>query len=207
MNAYILAGGRSTRMGRDKALLEFAGRPLIAHAVSLLCSIGLKPLIAGNRPDLSQFAPCVPDTYPNCGPLGGIEAALTVSDTHLNLFLPVDLPLMPPKFLTWMIERAERTQACATVPSLLGRPQPLCAIYSKDLLPSLQVALKAGNYKVISAIEAAAHQARQSMDTFQVETVAAALLAPGAWPQEPPLHRWFQNINTPADYTRACSHS
>lgn len=200
MNAYILAGGRSTRMGRDKALLELAGRPLIAHAIGLLRSIGFEPKIAGNRPDLSQFASCTPDNYPDCGPLGGIEAALAASDTRLNLFLPVDLPLLPRAFLRWMVERTGYTQASATIPCVLGRPQPLCAVYNKDLLSGLQAVLQAGNYKVVAAIKDAAHQARQSIDMFQVETIAAAL-APDIWPLEPPIYRWFQNINTPADYT------
>jgi len=199
MNTFILAGGRSSRMGRDKALLELAGRPLIAHAIGLLRSIGFEPQIAGSRLDLVHFAYSIPDNYPGCGPLGGIEAALTTSSSRLNLFLPVDLPLIPPAFLSWLMERAESTQACATIPYYLARPQPLCAIYSKDLLPGLKAALAAGSYKVMDGIYSAAAQVHQLIDTFEVETVSAAL-SPGVWPTEPPLHRWFQNINTPADY-------
>lgn len=195
MNAFILAGGQSTRMGRDKALLEFRGRPLIEQALDKLHVLGFSPRIAGSRPDLALYAPFVADNYSGSGPLAGIEAALSASDFGLNLFLPVDLPLLPIDFLRWMIARAGETCALATIPHLEGRPQPLCAVYHRDLLPSIQAALARGDRKVIDVIEGAAAPANAKLDCFDVETIVACLDFPAA----PPVRRWFQNLNTPLD--------
>jgi molybdopterin-guanine dinucleotide biosynthesis protein A len=178
-------------MGRDKALLAYAGRPLIEHAVAILTGAGLTPHIVGARPDLASYAPIIEDLRPGCGPLGGLEAALTFSKTELNVFLPVDLPLLPPAFLRYLLERAAITGAAATVPTLGGRPEPLCAVYRRELLPGIADVLESGEYKVMRAIENAAGE----MDRFSVEAVAAAR---DGWATGPP-HRWFQNMNTPAD--------
>lgn len=186
-------------MGRDKALLEIDERPLVALALEKLRALGSSPRICGSRADLAAFAPVIPDNVPRCGPLGGIEAALAASDSELNLFLPVDLPRLPLAFLRWLAERAEATDAVATVPQVAGRSQPLCAVYSRRLLPGIRSALASGSYKTIAAIDRAANSLGARIDAFQVESVAAALI-PNGWPADPPLHDWFQNINTPADY-------
>lgn len=191
MNAFVLAGGQSTRMGRDKALLEWAGKPLVAHALEKLRAIGYAPRIVGTRPDLAAFAPVIPDAYPHAGPLGGIASSLAVTDSEQNLFLPVDLPVLPLTFLLWLVRRAETTQALATVPRLQGLPQPLCAVYSRALLPHLQAALAEGDAKVMRAVERAG-----VIDSFDVESIAAA----ESWFSP---HRWFDNLNTPADFQRA----
>ena len=77
-DAFILAGGHSSRMGRDKALIPLAGSPLIHHALGILRAAGLDPRIAGARSDLSSFAPTLPDdpTRSGLGPLSGICSAL-----------------------------------------------------------------------------------------------------------------------------------
>jgi molybdenum cofactor guanylyltransferase len=199
MNAFVLAGGQSARMGRDKTLLELEGRPLIDHALEKLRTLGFLPHIVGSRPDLAAFAPIIPDKHLHAGPLGGIEAALMVSDTDQNLFLPVDLPWLPVSFLRWMVERADGTCALATIPRLQGRPQPLCAVYGNALLPYIQAALASGDAKVTSAVERAANGTGQRIDSFDVEIIAAAQ----SWQQPLPLHRCFENINTPADFEKA----
>jgi molybdenum cofactor guanylyltransferase len=205
VNAFVLAGGQSTRMGRDKALLELDGRPLVLVMVELLRGLGLEPRICGGKrgtpchPDLGQFAPVIEDNFAACGPLGGIEAALAASDTELNLFVPVDTPRLPGAFLRWMIERAEMSGAVATVPMMGGRAESLCAVYSRRLLEGLRAALRRGTLKMMTAVPEAAAAARERVDLFAVEAVAAAL-APGTWPAEPRVQEWFRNMNTPADY-------
>jgi molybdenum cofactor guanylyltransferase len=199
VNAFVLAGGQSIRMGRDKALVEFDGRPLIELALEKLRALGFSPRIVGSRPELATFAPMIPDIHPHAGPLGGIEAALTASDADQNLFLPVDLPWLPIEFLRWMIDRVELTNALATIPRLQGLPQPLCAIYSRALLPHIQAALASGDAKVIHAIERASTATGLRIDSFDVEPIATAQ----SWKQPRPLHRWFENINTPADLEKA----
>ena len=194
MNGFVLAGGQSTRMGKDKALLEYAGRPLVEHAVEKLTGAGLKAYIVGTRSDLAAYAPVIEDLRPECGPLGGIEAALASSNSEWNLFLPVDLPLLPLFFLRNLLERVNSTAAGATIPMLAGRPQPLCAVYHRDSLEGIRKSLESGDYKVMHGIEKASSSS--SIDLFSVEAVAATR---DDWPLEPPLRWWFQNLNTPAD--------
>lgn len=195
MKAFVLAGGASSRMGRDKALLELYGQPLVEHALSKLRALGFAPCIVGSRPDLAAFAPVVPDNFPHAGPLCGIEAALAVSDAEQNLILAVDLPLVPVPFLRWIADRADLSNALATIPLVQGRPQPLCAVYSRALLVHIRSLLAAGRAKVMHAVESAAGAIHTPIDTFNVESINAAQ----SWPQPVPLHRWFQNINTSAD--------
>ena len=199
MNAFVLAGGQSTRMGSDKALLDFHGRPLIEHALARFRALGFTPHIAGSRPDLAQYAPIIPDNYSSSGPLAGIEAALSVSSDDLSFFLPVDLPLLPIDFLRWMTLRAQETSALATIPRLQGRPQPLCAVYHRAVLPYARAALAAKSAKVMHAVDHAASETRLNIDLFDTETVAAS----AEWAPTPPVHRWFQNLNTPADHETA----
>jgi molybdenum cofactor guanylyltransferase len=202
---FVLAGGRSTRMGQDKALLPWGGRPLLEVALDKLRALPLAtaPRIAAARSDLSSHAGVVADLHPGCGPLSGIEAALAASSRPLNVFLPVDVPLLPAQFLLWMLQRAQTTGALVTVPRINGWPQALCAVYHRDVLGHISASLVAGDYKVMPVVTAAAgplfqSPRSQSMDVFDVELVASAnaqLLALSPLP----LYRWFHNCNTPAD--------
>jgi molybdenum cofactor guanylyltransferase len=200
---FVLAGGRSTRMGQDKALLPWGGQPLLEVALDKLRALPLAtaPRIAAARSDLSSHAGVIADLHPGCGPLSGIEAALAASSRPLNVFLPVDVPLLPAQFLLWMLQRAETTGALVTVPRINGWPQALCAVYHRDLLGHISASLVAGDYKVMPVVTAAVgplSPRSRSMDIFDVELVASAnaqLLAFSPLP----LYRWFHNCNTPAD--------
>jgi molybdenum cofactor guanylyltransferase len=198
VEGFVLAGGRSSRMGQDKALLEVHGRSLVELALDKLRRIGITtPRVAGARTDLSSHARVVTDLHPGCGPLSGIEAALAATTQPLNLFLPVDMPLLPSRFLTWMLLRAEITGALVTVPRINGQPQPLCAVYHRDLLRPITASLLAGNYKVMPVMSAAAGQA-QIVDVFDTERLAST--DPELLGFSPlPLYRWFHNCNVPED--------
>jgi molybdopterin-guanine dinucleotide biosynthesis protein A len=198
VNAFILAGGQSTRMGRDKTLLLIDGRPLIEHMIFLLRGLNLEPCICGSRSDLARYTQIIPDNFRQAGPLAGMEAALAVSDSALNLFVPVDLPGLPAEFLRWLMERGERSRAVATIPHYAARAQPLCAVYSSRLLTGLRRSMAAGDFKVMAAIREAARDLREPLDEFDVESVAAS--GPAAWPLHLSLADWFRNVNTPADY-------
>lgn len=199
MNAFVLAGGQSMRMGSDKALLELSGRPLIEHALDKLRVLGFSPRIVAARPDLANFAPIISDNYLRAGPLGGIEAALTASNAEQNLFLPVDLPQLPAEFLHWMINRVVLTNALATIPRVQGRPEPLCAIYNRALIPHAHASLGTGDAKVMHAVEGATRETGLRVDIFDVESIAASQ----SWDRAIPLHYWFLNLNTPADFEKA----
>lgn len=199
---FVLAGGLSTRMGQDKALLRLAGRSLLDLALDKLRKLPLAaaPRIAALRSDLSWHAGVISDLHPGCGPLSGIEAGLAASARPLNVFLPVDIPLLPAHFLLWMLQRAETTGAAMTIPRMNGRPQPLCAVYHRDLLGHITAALRAGDYKVMPVVTAAAraHSSSHSIDIFDVELVSSANSELLALSPLPP-HRWFHNCNTPED--------
>jgi molybdenum cofactor guanylyltransferase len=109
------------------------------------------------------------------------------------------LPWLPIKFLHWMIDRVDLTNALATIPRLRGLPQPLCAIYSRTLLPHIRAALASEDAKVMRAVERASTATGLRIDTVDVETIAAAQ----SWEQPRLLHKWFENINTPADVEKA----
>ncbi len=194
----MLAGGHSTRMGQDKALLQVAGHSLLDLALNKLRAVPLAaaPRIAGARSELSSHAPVIDDLHPGCGPLSGIEAALAASRQPLNVFLPVDTPLLPAQFLIWMVRRAEITGALVTIPRINGWPQPLSAAYHRQLLAPITAALIAGHYKVMPVVTAIAPGSQS--DVFDVELVAST--DPEVLAFSPlPLYRWFHNCNTPED--------
>ena len=113
---FVLAGGRSTRMGTDKALIEFRGRPLITHALGILKAAGLSASIAGAQPALSTYAPLVPDRDPDHGPLGGVCAALASTPALWAVFVPVDLPLLPASLIAFSLSLADCARATPTPP-------------------------------------------------------------------------------------------
>jgi molybdopterin-guanine dinucleotide biosynthesis protein A len=191
---FVLAGGRSSRMGRDKALLQLGGRSMLDIALDKLRALPLPspPRVAGGR----SHAGAVADLHPGCGPLSGIEAALAETTKALNVFLPLDIPLLPARFLIWMLRRAQITLAMVTVPRITGRPQPLCAVYHQQLLGPITASLLAGNYKVMQVVCSAAPA--ESIDIFDVELIASA--DPEIVAFSPlPAYRWFHNCNTPED--------
>jgi molybdopterin-guanine dinucleotide biosynthesis protein A len=191
---WVLAGGRSLRMGRDKAGVELCGKPLLSHMLEKLWALGVRARVAGLREPVDGIAgDVVADAHPDCGPLSGIETALSKSEAALVLVLGVDLPLLETEFLRWMLRRAETSGAMATIPRLLGEPQPLCAVYRRELRRGVTDALDAGDYKVMVAVERALSSGE--VDCFDVERVAAS----GAWRSRRAPHWQFMNCNTPEE--------
>src|ERR1035441_7897306 len=126
ISGYVLAGGRSSRMGTDKALLQLAGKPLIAHAVAKLRRICTDVHILSPNPALAAYAPLVPDLHPSCGPVGGMEAALAHSTHDWSLILAVDLPFLPAAILyRWASHTVAPTETNRVAMFTAdGRPQP-----------------------------------------------------------------------------------
>ncbi|HZD76307.1 MAG TPA: molybdenum cofactor guanylyltransferase [Acidobacteriaceae bacterium] len=201
---WVLAGGRSLRMGRDKAEVALAGRPLLEHMLDKLRMLGLRARVAGLRAPVANVAAEVwSDAHPDCGPLSGMETALQKSEAALALMVGVDLPLLEREFLFWMLQRAATTEAMATIPRLAGEPQPLCAVYRRELLGGVTEALNSGDYKVMIAVERASGGRIDGggVDCFDVERVWAA----DAWRSTRPAHWQFMNCNTPEDLTLAAA--
>jgi molybdopterin-guanine dinucleotide biosynthesis protein A len=146
--AFILAGGKSTRMGADKAFVALHGCTLLARALELARSVTDDVRIVGDAEKFAAFAPVVGDVFPGCGPLGGIHAALRASMKELNVILAVDVPYVSMALLQFLVTRARTRTAVATVPRVGGGWQPLCAIYRREFALPAENALQGGRYKI-----------------------------------------------------------
>jgi len=147
--AFILAGGKSTRMGTDKAFVMLNGRTLLQHALDLVSAVTANVRIVGAASKFQQFAPVVEDIFSGCGPLAGIHAALQSSASELNLILAVDVPLVPLDLLRYLLTQAlSHRDAIAIVPRTGQGWQPLCAVYRREFFHAAEAALRAGNYKI-----------------------------------------------------------
>jgi molybdenum cofactor guanylyltransferase len=145
---FVLAGGKSSRMGKDKAFLNYQGRTLLSHALELARSLSPTTRIVGSREKFKDYGEVVEDIYPERGPLGGIHAALHSSAMDLNLVMAVDMPLLSHQFLQYLLYRARNSKAIAVVPRPQRRWQPLCAVYRRDFAALAENALLAGKNKI-----------------------------------------------------------
>jgi molybdenum cofactor guanylyltransferase len=143
VTGFVLAGGKSTRMGRDKAGLLLDGRTLLDHALQVVREACGSAVILGSRALYGNSGfEVVEDIYPGCGPLGGIHAALSHSKTRFNLIIAVDTPFLSADFLRFMVERAVESAAVVTTPEIAGYRQPLCSVYGQDFLTIAEAALR-----------------------------------------------------------------
>ena len=175
----MLAGGRSSRMGRDKALLPYRGGSLVesvARAVELAAG---SVVLVGNPDTYGGLGfPVIPDAHPGEGPLGGILTALANTTADWNLIVACDMPELSAEFLRALLEAAAGCGRDALVPrGPSGILEPLCAVYHRRSCEGLEAAFAGGIRKV---------------------TAAFAHLRIAAWPV--PEMMPFQNINTPEDW-------
>jgi molybdopterin-guanine dinucleotide biosynthesis protein A len=147
--AFVLAGGQSTRMGADKAFVEFEGRTLLAHALGFAKCVASDVWIVGSREKFTSFGGVVVDEYQEHGPLAGIHAALRSSPSELNLMLAVDMPFLEVPFLEYLFQEAARHEsAMVTIPRAAGAWQTLCAVYRKPFADLAELALREWKNKI-----------------------------------------------------------
>ena len=180
-SGVLLAGGKSSRMGTNKALLRFPdGQTVVERIVSRVRPLCADLLVVTNTPDEYAFLglPMVGDAYPGASSLGGICTGLMNVACERALVLSCDLPLVDPALLEHLL--ALPFDYDLLVPFVAGRQQPLHAIYAKTCIPAMQAQIAAGDLKIIRL----------------AETLNARLIddLPGDW-----LHS-FKNMNTPADW-------
>ena len=198
---FVLAGGQSSRMGRDKALVEFEGRPLVERAIGILKAAGVPAYIAGSREEvrgrLESYAPVIPDAAPGLGPLAGVCAALRSTSAPHSVFLPVDVPLMPSSLIQYLLHHARVTGSAVTVTSVNGFAQTFPAVVARETLPGLEGRLHDGELGCLRAFRAAAVQLERDVSVLPVEV----LLQSGqvAHPEALPLVHWFLNVNSAPD--------
>lgn len=182
---FLLAGGRSSRMGSNKALLPFKGKTLIEHIAAEVSTVTHDVTLIGDSRLYVNFGyPIIQDIFVRCGPLSGIHAALHHSTAERNLIVACDMPEITAEFLSGLIERAEQGSAEVVLPvGPSGLPEPLCAVYHARALPVIEQALRRGVRKVTDGLQG---------------------LAVELW--HVPDSRLFHNLNTPEDWA-AYSHA
>jgi molybdopterin-guanine dinucleotide biosynthesis protein A len=189
VTAFVLAGGKSTRMGKDKAFLEFKGRILLARALELAAGTAREVRIVGSPAKFAAFGKVIEDIYRDQGPLAGIHAALKSSSTDLNLILAVDLPFVKPDSLKYLVSEARRTKALVTVPRAGDGFQPLCAIYRREFAKVAEQSLEQGKNK-IDALFANVEARIIEPDEFSVAGFSSQM---------------FRNLNTTEEFEKAAN--
>lgn len=187
VTGFVLAGGKSTRMGMNKALLSLNGSSLIERTKAVLEQVCGGVLILGPQGLYGGFGECCEDVYRDCGPLGGIHAALLRSSTPYSLISAVDTPFISAECFDYMIERAMNAAAIVTAPRIGGVVQPACSVFSREFLPLAEAALQAGKYKVEPVFPAEKTLLLTEQELSQFAKAA----------------EMFENLNTPEDFERA----
>ncbi len=148
LSAVLLAGGQSTRMGRDKATLDWRGRPLWAWQLEKLRAL-TSDIFVSTRSDVPWRPPGVKsviDESPSRGPLSGLTAALAAMDTDRLLVLAVDMPFITLSNLKQLCDSAE--PGIGAVPVVNGRVEPLAAVYPRSAASTFAAALNRTDHSV-----------------------------------------------------------
>lgn len=188
ISVVIQAGGRSSRMGRDKGLVSLAGKPMVEHVISRVQGLGDELIITTNAPEKYAYLdlPMAGDAVPGAGALPGLRTALQAAKGGLVVVVAVDMPFLKRELLQYQLDVAD--SADVVVPIWENRHQPMHAIYRREV--------------VLAAVERALQDNRRRMIGFyewvRVREVSAETVA-----QFDPTGLTFFNINTPADLAQA----
>ena len=148
ISGIILAGGRSSRMGLDKTLLQYNNETLIERTVRNLRHCADEIIIASNSTAKYNLPGIVevPDIYPDMGPLGGMHAALLAARHQHSFVVSCDMPFFSTEFVKYMVER--KAGYDVVVAEIQKRWEPLCAVYSRNCIEPIERLLQAGVSKV-----------------------------------------------------------
>lgn len=186
ITGFILAGGRSSRMGRDKAQIPWGSGTLLSHACDRMQQVVAKTYIVGGAQSAGAADAVLTDSFIGCGPLAGIHSALKHAETDWSLVLAVDLPLVNSALLEFIAKSCK--QANNAVAIRLGEHfQPLCAAYHRRLFPEIEARLQAGDLSIHRLLEAPRTGIIEEQELLSAGFRAQMLL----------------NVNTPEDLERA----
>lgn len=176
---FVLAGGQSSRMGRDKALLPYRGSVLVDWIARQVRDAAGSAVIVGPPERYGALGwPVVADLRPGCGPLAGIETALASSRADYNLIVACDLPGLTAPLMAGLLEEAARRDCDCVVPAGAGRLHGgLCGVWRRHALSAVQRALDEGIRSVAAVLDRLQHCSL-------------------------PVHDkgWMTNLNTPEDW-------
>ena len=202
VHGFVLAGGKSSRMGQDKALLPFLGRPMIEIAIEKLRGFCAEVSIVGNREDLRGFAPVVREERLNVGPAAGVEAGLFAGTQPWTMFIPVDVPLVPLEVLRiWGATVVEQKTAGYGASCLLANQQrqPAFCMMRRECYGSVTFALERGERRlddILMSID-------KDEEVGGVWVCDVAKLAYASSPASLDRKLWFSNVNTPQELAEA----
>jgi molybdenum cofactor guanylyltransferase len=187
VTGVILAGGKSRRMGRDKAFLPFGTGRLIERVIEVLRQVTGDVILITNTPESYQpfGLPMFSDVFPEAGSLGGIYTGLVSAKTPYSLCLACDMPFVKSEFLRFLCETATETDV--VIPRNAEDFQPLCAVYSQVCREPIRQKIEAGRLKITGFF-----------DQVRVRVVEGELLT-----RYDPHDVMFFNANTPEEYEQA----
>jgi molybdopterin-guanine dinucleotide biosynthesis protein A len=187
ITGVILAGGKSSRMGQNKALMSLGGKRLVDRVVEVMRSVFDDLLMVTNTPDVyaDLGLPMAPDVWPDKGSLGGVYSAIYRVATPYCLVVACDMPFLQAAGLRYLITQMANYDV--VVPDVLGELQTLHAIYSKACLQPIERRLETNRLRIVGFFP-----------DVRVRTVTASEL-------EPYDPEWlaFQNLNTPEEFQAA----
>lgn len=180
ISAYIIAGGKSSRMGFDKGMLLLNDTVFIEHIVKALQEASIQNITIVSKHNDYDFLNCnrIEDIYANKGPVGGIFTALSHSKTEQNIILSVDIPLISADIITWLINNVDKEKLITQV-KVGDKTSPLIAVYNIKAVNVFEEHLKREELKL-----------RMVVETIPNQTIEV----PEKW------HSLLQNINTKDDY-------
>jgi molybdopterin-guanine dinucleotide biosynthesis protein A len=181
LTAIILAGGKSSRMGTDKALLKLGDKNMLETVIKNCKPVCNSIIISSNHINHSSFGyPVVQDEISNCGPIGGIYTCLKQSATDWNFIISVDTPFVTGEFIRFIAGEAENCDVAVPVHS--GSQEPLIAVYSKKILPVIEHQIERRQFRIHELIKLA----------------KCKLINTDSWVKNMPL--LFKNLNRPEDF-------
>ena len=158
----ILAGGKSSRMGEDKALLEYEGKYFIEKIAEELSFFDEKIIARGNNSLLTGITDSdwkiIPDIYPDHGPMGGMHAALKACESDAMFVVTCDMPLITGELAEKIFEEAEKPEDGKSYDAVIavtsdGKYHPLCGVYKKELCQEMEEYLQQDNNRMMAVLE------------------------------------------------------
>ena len=180
----ILAGGQSTRMGSDKALLELHGKRMLERVHCTMASLFGSTLLITNSPERYSFLPCpaAPDRFVGAGSLAGIHAALTHATTEWVFVVACDMPLLSPAVIRYLCSLNEEYEI--VVPESSSGLEPLHALYRRSCLPEMEAMLSGSRKRIIELYDL---KKTRRVAWHEIASLAGAETS-------------FLNLNTPAEF-------
>lgn len=182
IGCVILAGGKSSRMGQDKALLEIEGKSFIEFISDEMSFFEEKLIARGNQNKISNSSwRIIPDIYLECGPIGGLHAALSVCDSDALCCVACDMPFVKRALTERLCEALQENYDAIVVKEKNGKVHPLYGVYRKATAEIFKMQILSGNNRIMTALE-----------KMRVKYIVL---------EDKEVHQ-LRNVNTPEDYSK-----